>query len=81
MNVAPWQLPMWTPPPPSRWAGWTEQLAHDLQAAPCAKLACMIKIDPVAISNVSGSHQLGRVLYEVTTFIILGQRLRESSAL
>ena len=41
----------------------------------------MINIDPVAISNVSGSQQLGRVLYEVTTFIILGQRLRESSAL
>ena len=41
----------------------------------------MIKVDPVAISSVSGSHQLGRVLYEVTTFIILGQRLRESSAL
>ena len=81
MNVAPWQLPMWTPPPPSRWAGWTEQLAHDLQAAPCAKLACMIQIDPVAISNVSGSHQLGRILHEVITLSNLGQRPLDSCML
>ena len=41
--------------------------------------ACVINADLVAIGNVSGSHQLGRVLHEVITFSILGHRLRESS--
>ena len=81
MNVAPWQQSTWTLPPLCRWTGWTEQLAHDLQAAPCVKLACMINIDLVAICNVSGSHQLGRVLHEMITFSVLGERLQESLAL
>ena len=48
------------------------------KAASCDKRLCMI--DHVAIGHVSGSHQLGRVLYEVVAFSILGHRLRESSA-
>ena len=40
----------------------------------------MINADLVAIGNVSGSHQLGRVLHEVDAFCILGHRLRKSSA-
>ena len=41
----------------------------------------MINADLVAIGNVSGSHQLGRVLHEVDAFCILGHCLHESSAL
>ena len=81
MNVAPWQQSTWTPPPLCRWTGWTEQLAHDLQAAPCVKLACMINTDLVAIRHVSISHQLARVLHEMITFSVLVERLRESLAL
>ena len=56
-------------------------LRKTCKAASCDKRLCMIDVDLVAIGHVSGSDHLGRVLYEVTTFIILGQRLRESSAL
>ena len=56
-------------------------LRKTCKAASCDKRLCMIDADLVAIGHVSGSHQLGRVLYEVSTFIVLGQRLRESSAL
>ena len=50
------------------------------KAASFDKRLCMINADLVAISNVSGSHQLGRVLHEVITFTVLGHRLLESSA-
>ena len=41
----------------------------------------MINTNFVAICHVSVSHQLGRVLHEMITFSILGERLRESLAL
>ena len=41
----------------------------------------MINADLKAISNVRGSHQLGRVLHEVITISMLGQRLLESCTL
>ena len=41
----------------------------------------VINADLVVILNVSGSHQLGRILHEMITFSILGHRLHESSAL
>ena len=41
----------------------------------------MIDVDHVAIGHVSCCHQLGRVLHEMITFSILGERLRESLAL
>ena len=40
----------------------------------------MINADIVVIGNVSGSHQLGRVLHEETTFSILAHRLLETCA-
>ena len=51
------------------------------KARPCAKLACVINADLVAIGHVSGSHQLGRVLHEVITICILGRCLHESCTL
>ena len=57
------------------------QLAHDLQGAQVSQLLGMISAGHVAISHVSGSHQLGRVLHEVITFSIVGQRLLESCTL
>ena len=41
----------------------------------------MINADLVAIGHVSGNHHLGRVLHEVITMSILGQRLLESCTL
>ena len=41
----------------------------------------MIDADLVAISHVSGSHQLSRVLHEVITFTVLGHRSLESCTL
>ena len=41
----------------------------------------MINNDFVAICHVSVSHQLGRVLHEMITFSVLGERLQESLAL
>ena len=38
----------------------------------------MISADLAAIGNVRASHYLGRVLHEVITFSILGNRLHES---
>ena len=51
------------------------------KAAPFKKLTCTIDTGTAAILLVSGSHQLGRVLHEMITFSILGERLRESLAL
>ena len=50
------------------------------KALSCAKLAWMIDAVLVAISHVSGSHQLGRDLHEDIIFSILDRRLLESSA-
>ena len=50
------------------------QLAHDLQGAQVSQLLGMISAGHVAIGHVRGSHQLGRVLHEVITFTILGER-------
>ena len=41
----------------------------------------MIDVDHVAIGHVIGSHQLGRVLHEMISLCILGDRLRESCTL
>ena len=57
------------------------QLAHDLQDAQLSLLLDMIIAGHVAIGNVRGSHHLGRVLHEVITFSIVGQRLLESCTL
>ena len=57
------------------------QLAHDQQGAQVSQLLGMISAGHAAIGNVRGSHDLGRVLDEVITFSILGQRLLESCTL
>ena len=41
----------------------------------------MINTNFVTICHVSVSHQLGRVLHEMITFSVLGERLQESLAL
>ena len=41
----------------------------------------MIDVGHVVIGQVSGSDQIGRVLHEVITICILGERLRESGTL
>ena len=41
----------------------------------------MISASREVIGHVRGSHQLGRVLHEVITFTILGERLLESCTL
>ena len=51
------------------------------KAASCDKRLCMIDTDHVAICNVSGRHQLGRVLHEVITLSNLGQRPLDSCML
>ena len=51
------------------------------KAAPCDKRLCMIDADLVAISHVSGSHQLGRVLHEVITFTMLVTQCRCGGAM
>ena len=57
------------------------QLAHDLQGAQVSQLLGMISAGHVAIGHVRGSHYLLRVLHEVITIIMLGQRLLESCTL
>ena len=57
------------------------QLAHDQQGAPVSQLLGMISAGHVAIGNVHGSNHLRRVLHEVITIIMLGQRLLESCTL
>ena len=57
------------------------QLAHDLQDAQVSQLLGMISAGHVAIGHVRGSHHLRRVLHEVITIIMLGQRLLESCTL
>ena len=57
------------------------QLAHDLQGAQVSLLLGMISASHEIIGHVRGSHQLGRVLHEVITFTILGERLLESCTL
>ena len=57
------------------------QLAHDLQGAQVSQLLGMISAGHVAIGNVRGSHHLRRVLHEVITISILGERLLESCTL
>ena len=47
----------------------------------CVNWTGMINADVVAIGNVSGSHQLGRVLHEVITLSNLGQRPLDSCML
>ena len=39
----------------------------------------MDNADNVAVGHVSGSHQLRRVLHDVITFTVIGQRLLELS--
>ena len=51
------------------------------KAASCDKRLCMIDVGHVAIGHVRGSHYLLRVLHEVITFSILGQRSLESCTL
>ena len=51
------------------------------KTASCDKRLCMIDTDHVAIGNVSGSHQLGRILHEVITLSNLGQRPLDSCML
>ena len=51
------------------------------KAASFDKRLWTIDADLVAIGHVSGSHQLGRVLHEVITFTVLGQRSLETSAM
>ena len=51
------------------------------KAASFDKRLCMIDVDHVVIGHVIGSHQLGRVLHEMISFCILGDRLRESCTL
>ena len=57
------------------------QLAHDLQDAQVSQLLGMISAGHVAIGHVRGSHYLRRVLHEMITIIMLGQRLLESRTL
>ena len=58
------------------------QLAHDLlQAAQVSQLLGMISAGHVPIGHVRGSHHIRRVLHEVITIIMLGQRLLESCTL
>ena len=57
------------------------QLAHDLQGAQVSQLLGMISAGHAAIGHVRGSHYLSRVLHEVVTIIILGQRPLESCTL
>ena len=57
------------------------QLAHDQQGAQVSQLLGMVSAGHVAIGHVRGSHQLGHVLHEVITIIMLGQRLLESCTL
>ena len=47
---------------------------------PCANLTGMIEADLALISHVSGSHQLGRTLHEVTIFTIIMTRCRRGGA-
>ena len=56
-------------------------LRKTCKAASFDKRLCMIDADLTAISHVSGSHQLGRVLHEVITFTVLGHRSLESCTL
>ena len=56
-------------------------LRKTCKAASCDKRLCMIDVDLVAIGHVSGSDHLGRVLYEVVTFTVLGHRSLESCTL
>ena len=57
------------------------QLAHDQQDAHVNQLLGMIGAGHVAIGHVRGSHYLRRVLHEVMTFSIHGERLLESCTL
>ena len=69
--------------PPRRMDGLARlsSLRMICEPASCDKRLCMIDADLAAISHVSGSHQLGRVLHEVINICILGERLRESCTL
>ena len=51
------------------------------KAASCDKQLCMIDADKEAVGHVSGSHQIRRVLHDVITFTVIGQRLLESCTL
>ena len=51
------------------------------KAASYDKRLWMIDAGHMAISNVSSSHQLGRVLHEFITFTVIGHHLLETSAL
>ena len=69
--------------PPRRMDGLARlsSLRMICKAASCDKRLCMIDTDHIAIGNVSGSHQLGRILHEVITLSNLGQRPLESCML
>ena len=69
--------------PPRRMDGLARlsSLRMICKAASCDKRLCMIDVGHVAIGNVSGSHQLGRVLHEVVTFTVLRHRSLESCTL
>ena len=64
-----------------RRADGLSQLAHDQQGAHASQLLGMISGGHVAIGHVRGSHHLRRVLHEVITFSMFGQRLLESCTL
>ena len=51
------------------------------EPASCDKRLCMIDAGHEAIGHVSGSDQVGRVLHEMISICILGERLRESCTL
>ena len=50
------------------------------EVRPCAKLACIFDADFMAVGHVSGIFHLGRVMHEVITFTVLGQRLLDPCA-
>ena len=81
MNVL--RLPVHVVSPPRRMDGLARlsSLRKTCKAASFDKRFCMIDVDHVAIGHVIGSHQLGRVLHEMISFCILGDRLRESCTL
>ena len=63
-------------PPPCRWTGdGLSQLAHDLQVAQVSQLLGIISAGHVVIGHVRDCHLFSRVLQEVITISILGQRL------
>ena len=76
-GLSTWSLPPWCK------MDWMDfgSLRMMCKPASCDKRLCMINAILAAISNVHGSHYLCRVLHEVITICIVGQRLLESCTL